>query len=27
VTAADMEGLPLTEGLAGYLAAWGAYPA
>jgi 8-oxo-dGTP diphosphatase len=27
VTAADMESLPLTNGLGGYLAAWGAYPA
>lgn len=27
VTAADMAGLPLTDGLAGYLTAWGAYPA
>jgi 8-oxo-dGTP diphosphatase len=25
--AADLECLPLTSGLAGYLAAWGAYPA
>jgi 8-oxo-dGTP diphosphatase len=25
--AADLEWLPLTSGLAGYLAAWGAYPA
>jgi 8-oxo-dGTP diphosphatase len=27
VTAAELAGLPLTEGLAGYLAAWGATPA
>ena len=27
VTAADLERLPLTQGLAGYLSAWGAYPA
>lgn len=27
VTAADLDRLPLTNGLAGYLAAWGAYPA
>jgi 8-oxo-dGTP diphosphatase len=27
VTAAEMEALPLTAGLAGYLTAWGAYPA
>jgi 8-oxo-dGTP diphosphatase len=27
VTAAEMEALPLTKGLAGYLTAWGAYPA
>jgi 8-oxo-dGTP diphosphatase len=27
VTAADLERLPLTKGLAGYLSAWGAYPA
>jgi 8-oxo-dGTP diphosphatase len=27
VTAADLDGLPVTQGLAGYLAAWGAYPA
>jgi hypothetical protein len=27
VTAADLERLPLTKGLAGYLAGWGAYPA
>jgi 8-oxo-dGTP diphosphatase len=27
VSAADLDGLPLTSGLAGYLAAWGAYPA
>jgi 8-oxo-dGTP diphosphatase len=26
VAAADLERLPLTSGLAGYLAAWGAYP-
>jgi 8-oxo-dGTP diphosphatase len=27
VTAADLAGLPLTDGLAAYLAAWGATPA
>jgi acetyl-CoA carboxylase carboxyl transferase subunit beta len=27
VTAAEMASLPLTDGLAGYLAAWGATPA
>jgi 8-oxo-dGTP diphosphatase len=27
VAAADMAGLPLTSGLAGYLTAWGVYPA
>jgi ADP-ribose pyrophosphatase YjhB (NUDIX family) len=27
VTAADMAGLPLTRGLAGFLADWGVYPA
>ncbi len=27
VTAAELDDLPLTPGLAGYLAAWGAYPA
>jgi 8-oxo-dGTP diphosphatase len=27
VTASDMDGLPLTGGLAGYLTAWGVYPA
>ena len=27
VTAAEMEALPLTKGLASYLTAWGAYPA
>jgi 8-oxo-dGTP diphosphatase len=27
VTAADLDRLPLTNGLAGYLTAWGAYPA
>jgi len=27
VTAADLDRLPITKGLAGYLAAWGAYPA
>ena len=27
VTAADLDRLPVTPGLAGYLAAWGAYPA
>jgi 8-oxo-dGTP diphosphatase len=27
VAAADLDGLPLTSGLAGYLMAWGAYPA
>ena len=27
VAAADLDGLPLTSGLAGYLTAWGAYPA
>jgi ADP-ribose pyrophosphatase YjhB (NUDIX family) len=27
VTAADLMGLPLTDGLAGYLATWDAYPA
>jgi 8-oxo-dGTP diphosphatase len=27
VTAAEMHALPLTRGLAGYLTAWGAYPA
>jgi 8-oxo-dGTP diphosphatase len=27
VTAAEMDGLPLTKGLAGYLTAWDAYPA
>ena len=27
VTAAEMEALPLTKGLAGYLTTWGAYPA
>jgi 8-oxo-dGTP diphosphatase len=27
VGAADLDRLPLTEGLTGYLAAWGAYPA
>jgi 8-oxo-dGTP diphosphatase len=27
VTAAEMQALPLTKGLAGYLAAWNAYPA
>jgi 8-oxo-dGTP diphosphatase len=27
VTAADIAALPLTDGLAGYLRAWGAYPA
>lgn len=27
VTAADLAGLPLTSGLAGYLTVWGAYPA
>jgi acetyl-CoA carboxylase carboxyl transferase subunit beta len=27
VTAADLDALPLTSGLAGYLGAWGAYPA
>jgi 8-oxo-dGTP diphosphatase len=27
VTATDMDDLPLTKGLAGYLTAWGAYPA
>jgi len=26
VTAAELDGLPLTSGLAGYLAAWGVYP-
>ena len=26
VTAADMDGLPLTSGLGGYLTAWGVYP-
>ena len=26
VTAADLERLPLTSGLAGYLTAWGVYP-
>jgi len=26
VSAAEMEALPLTKGLAGYLTAWGAYP-
>ena len=27
VGASELDGLPLTKGLAGYLAAWGAYPA
>ena len=27
VTAADLDRLPLTSGLTGYLAAWGAFPA
>jgi 8-oxo-dGTP diphosphatase len=27
VTAAELDSLPLTQGLAGYLAAWGVYPA
>jgi 8-oxo-dGTP diphosphatase len=27
VAAAELDGLPLTEGLADYLTAWGAYPA
>jgi 8-oxo-dGTP diphosphatase len=27
VTGADMDGLPLTSGLAGYLTTWGVYPA
>ena len=27
VAAADLDSLPLTSGLAGYLTAWGAYPA
>jgi 8-oxo-dGTP diphosphatase len=27
VTSADLDTLPLTSGLAGYLAAWGVYPA
>jgi 8-oxo-dGTP diphosphatase len=27
VAAADLDGLPLTSGLAGYLTAWDAYPA
>jgi 8-oxo-dGTP diphosphatase len=26
VTAADLDGLPLTSGLCGYLTAWGVYP-
>ncbi len=26
VTAADLDGLPLTSGLGGYLTAWGVYP-